>query len=91
MEFQLATARKSCNLFDGTVIMVTQMCKKSKNVTCTVKHVWTRCGNNGKSQAEKRKMKKRPLCQKWTRKSGVKEKIVQKKRTTKTRRKRPVE
>jgi hypothetical protein len=23
----------------GTVIMVTQMCKKSKNVTCTVKHV----------------------------------------------------
>ena len=33
-------------------------------------------------------MKKRPLCRKLMRKSSLKEKIIQKKRTTKERRKR---
>jgi len=55
-----------------------------------------RFGNNEESKVERRKakrmltMKKRPLCQKWMRKSRAKEKIVRKKRTTKARRKRLV-
>ena len=44
MEFQSAMESKSHNLFTlagkkGIVITVTQMCKKSKKVTCTVKHI----------------------------------------------------
>jgi len=56
--------------------------------------LWTRCGNNGESKAEKRKakrmltMKMRPLCQKLMRNTSIKEKIVQKNRMTKARRKR---
>jgi len=78
----------------GTVITVTQMCKKSKKVTCTANTLWTRCGNNGESKAEKRKakrmltMKMRLLCRKLMRKGSKKEKIVRKKRTTKARKKR---
>jgi hypothetical protein len=55
-----------------------------------------RCGSNEESKVERRKvkrmptMRKRPLCQKWTRKSRAKEKIVRKKRATKARRKRLV-
>jgi len=56
--------------------------------------LWTRCGNNGESKAERRKakrmrmMKMRPLCQKFMRKTKIKEEIVRKKRMTKARRKR---
>jgi hypothetical protein len=76
----------------GTVITVTQKCKKSRKLRAPQSKLWTRCGNNEESKVEKRKtkrmptMKKRPLCQKLTRKSRVKESIVQKKRTTKARR-----
>ena len=56
--------------------------------------MWTRCGNNGESKVDRRKvkrmptMKKKPLRRKLTRKSRVKKMIIRKKRTTKARRKR---
>ncbi len=37
----------------GTVITVTQMCKKSRKLLAPQSKLWTRCGNNEESKAEK--------------------------------------
>jgi len=78
----------------GTVITVTQMCKKSEKVTCTPKHIvdemwkqWQIEGGKEKGEENADNEDETTLL-KVDKKTRIKEKIVQKKKTTKARRKR---